>query len=67
MLSFLNGLIAFFFVLRPLARSNTLYQINGWEVNVKAIFLQGAAERTPRFRRGVARGGVGVEQWGVCR
>jgi hypothetical protein len=26
----------------------------------------GAAERTPRFGRGIARGGVGVEQWGVC-
>jgi hypothetical protein len=29
-------------------------------------YIQGAAERTPRFGRGVARGGVGAEQWGVC-
>jgi hypothetical protein len=27
--------------------------------------LQVAAERTPRFGRGVTRGGVGVEQWGL--
>jgi hypothetical protein len=30
-------------------------------------FLQGAAERTPRFGLDVARGGVEVGQWGLCR
>jgi hypothetical protein len=29
-------------------------------------YTQDAAERTPRFGRGVARGEVGVEQWGAC-
>jgi hypothetical protein len=27
----------------------------------------GAAERTSRFGRSVARGGTGIEQWGACR
>jgi hypothetical protein len=29
--------------------------------------IQGAAEITPRFGRGLARGGMGVQQWGVRR
>jgi hypothetical protein len=33
-----------------------------WEGQFSII--QGAAERTPRFRLGVARGRVGIEQYG---
>ena len=29
--------------------------------------LQGAAERTPRFGRGIASGGERVQWWGACR
>jgi hypothetical protein len=31
------------------------------------FIILGATERTPRFGCGVAGGGGGVEQWGVCR
>jgi hypothetical protein len=30
------------------------------------IEIQGAEEKTPGFGRGVARGEVGMEQYGVC-
>ena len=30
-------------------------------------FVQGAAERTPRFGRGIASGGEGVQRWGARR
>ena len=30
-------------------------------------FIQGAAERTPRFVRGIASGGEGVQWWGARR
>ena len=32
-----------------------------------ALELQGAAERTPRFGRGIASGGEGVQWWGARR
>ena len=31
------------------------------------LFIQGAAERTPRFGRGIASDGERVQWWGACR
>jgi hypothetical protein len=41
--------------------------LNYIDFNIPYRLVQGAAERTPRFGRSVAKGRVEVEQWGVRR
>jgi hypothetical protein len=68
-LNICDNLLAFFLYLNNnICASVRLYNQGAQgSIVVKAIYYKITAERTPRFGRGVARGGVGVEQWGVCR
>ena len=57
----------FFSVLHSLIHSSFSYTDHFLSHIIMALLIQNAAERTPRFGRGIASGGERVQWWGARR